>query len=226
MAKLHQGLFGQFSGKIGNVVGYILNGKQCVREYVIPKQANTECAKANRVKFSMAVKFASGIKEALPFLYPGSKGAPRWNQALRNILNTGFTAENSNISIDYSKVAISAGCTHDAVTAKAKGGYGIIVVTWSRPKNINDEKPGNKVIMVAYCEAINKCVVKMVKTGSCARSKAFSVSDLKRAERAKRTKRAERAERAEVHTWLVFTGSDEMQVLNCTYAGKVTILQF
>jgi len=213
MAILHQGLFGQFSGKIGNVVGYVLNGKQCVREYVIPKQANTERANANRAKFSMAMKFTSGIKEALSVLYPGLKGAPRWNEALRNILKTGFTGENSNISIDYSKVAISAGSTHGAVTAKANGGFDVIVVTWSRPKNINDEKPGNKVILVAYCEATNKCIVKMVKSNSCARSKAFTGRDLKRD-----------LIGGEVHTWLVFTAADKLQVLNCTYAGKVTVL--
>jgi hypothetical protein len=209
MAKLHQGLFGQFSGKIGNVVGYVLNGQQCVRGHVIPKQTNSEKANANRSKFSMAVRFTCGMKVALPVLYPGYKSSSLWNQALRNILKTGFIGEDSNLTIDYSNVTISSCRIQGAVTAKAKGRYGDIAVTWSRSKDINGEKPGNKVILIAYCEALNKCIVSKVKIDSRARTAAFAVPDFKR---------------AEVHTWLAFTGTNEMQALNCTYAGSVTVL--
>jgi hypothetical protein len=208
MAKLHQGLFGQFSGKIGNVVGYVVNGKQYARNHVIPKQADSAAANANRIKFSMASRFTSGLKSVLPVLYPACKGTTMRSKALKNILNTGFTGEYPNLSIDYSKVVISAGTSQNMLQTKAGANNSNIKINWHYPKGMGFKEPEYKVILVAYCEAINKCIFTVTKAEQNNGSAALAVPEFKG---------------ETVHTWLACTSVDKSNGINCIYTGSFFI---
>lgn len=61
MAILKQGILGGFTNKVGTVVGYIWNGLDVIRGYVIPRNPNTTEQANQRSHFRVASQFASGI---------------------------------------------------------------------------------------------------------------------------------------------------------------------
>ena len=66
MAKLHQGILGAFSGKVGTVVGYLWRGRQVVRAYRKEiNYPNTESQQAEREWFVSMVRFAATARQAL-----------------------------------------------------------------------------------------------------------------------------------------------------------------
>jgi len=66
MAKLHQGILGAFSGKVGTVVGYLWRGRQVVRAYRKEiNYPNTESQQAEREWFVAMVRFAATARQAL-----------------------------------------------------------------------------------------------------------------------------------------------------------------
>ena len=66
MAKLHQGILGAFSGKVGTVVGYLWRGRQVVRAYRKEiNYPNTESQQAEREWFVSMVRFAATARPAL-----------------------------------------------------------------------------------------------------------------------------------------------------------------
>ena len=66
MAKLHQGILGAFSGKVGTVVGYLWRGRQVVRAYRKDiNYPNTENQRLEREWFVSMVRFAATARQAL-----------------------------------------------------------------------------------------------------------------------------------------------------------------
>ena len=66
MAKLHQGILGAFSGKVGTVVGYLWRGRQVVRAYRKEiNYPNTENQRLEREWFVSMVRFAATARQAL-----------------------------------------------------------------------------------------------------------------------------------------------------------------
>ena len=66
MAKLHQGILGAFSGKVGTVVGYLWRGRQVVRAYRKEiNYPNTESQRLEREWFVSMVRFAATARQAL-----------------------------------------------------------------------------------------------------------------------------------------------------------------
>ena len=66
MAKIHQGILGAFTGKVGTVVGYVWRGRQVVRAY--RKEINypdTESQRLEREWFVAMVRFAATARPAL-----------------------------------------------------------------------------------------------------------------------------------------------------------------
>jgi len=66
MAKLEQGIFGPFRGKVGTVVGYLWRGRHVVRGYRREiNYPNTENQQAERDWFVSMVRFAATARQAL-----------------------------------------------------------------------------------------------------------------------------------------------------------------
>ena len=66
MAKLHQGILGAFTGKVGTVVGYVWRGRQVVRAYRKEiNYPNTEDQRLEREWFVAMVRFAATARPAL-----------------------------------------------------------------------------------------------------------------------------------------------------------------
>lgn len=109
MAKLPDGIFGGFKGRIGNIVGVVRNGTQYIRS--APSQMTnpqTPKQQANRKKFGLATKLASRLG---PFIEKGFATAdaktPRGACISYNMKSGIYEEGDSNIR--YSNIMVSAG---------------------------------------------------------------------------------------------------------------------
>ncbi|WP_262245136.1 DUF6266 family protein [Parapedobacter soli] len=114
MAIAHGGINGPFSGKVGTVVGYTLNGQQVMRMVGRRKRPFTALELLNQAKMRAVSKFLAPIKPFVKFGYqreapPGSRvGAFQlaqsyvWKNAI--VVNDG-----GEVFVDPAKVLISRG---------------------------------------------------------------------------------------------------------------------
>lgn len=70
MAILKHGINGPFSGKVGNVVGYELNGQHVIRSLPTPKKRKpTELVLINRLRMAAVSQFLAPLKQVIAFGY-------------------------------------------------------------------------------------------------------------------------------------------------------------
>ncbi|MEK6450009.1 MULTISPECIES: DUF6266 family protein [unclassified Myroides] len=111
MARIPNGILGEFTGSIGTVIGYNYRGQKCMRTK--PKKSNYKSTPAQlkqQQKFKLSHEFLyplSGVTD----LYFGHKiGAKsRTNLALSHLLLYAIKDIDDNLQIDYQQVVITKG---------------------------------------------------------------------------------------------------------------------
>lgn len=112
MGKLKDGLFGGFSGRLGNLVGYTLNGKSIIRTIGHSTKPLTIGRKANCETMTVVNSF---LKSNLNFIRTGFRlitaGTDQnfYNAAVSYNKKHAVQGEYPNISMDYTKAMISMG---------------------------------------------------------------------------------------------------------------------
>ncbi|WP_316840514.1 DUF6266 family protein [Pedobacter gandavensis] len=112
MGKLNNGLFGGFSGRVGNLVGYILHGKPVVRVIGHSTKALTPARKANCEKMTVVNEF---LRAHLNFIRTGFRlitaGTDRnfYNEAVSYNKKYALQGTYPNITMDYPKALVSMG---------------------------------------------------------------------------------------------------------------------
>ncbi|MCD0486959.1 DUF6266 family protein [Pedobacter sp. MC2016-14] len=111
MAILKNGIFGGFTGKVGNMVGYEAGGKFLVKS--APKKSTlppTEKQINHRAKFKLMIGFLTIIRD---FISVGFNTAKRehtaMNMAMRHNLKNAVTGLGPDFAIDYPLLMISMG---------------------------------------------------------------------------------------------------------------------
>ncbi len=130
MAISKSGHLGPSSGKIGNVVFYMLNGQQVSRSIGLPGKP-TKAQLANRQAMKVTMNL---LRPMLEFIKPGfelkAKGTTcnSFNLATSYNKKHALKGEYPNISVDYSKVLLSSGSlpsTEKTSLVKTKEGLNI-----------------------------------------------------------------------------------------------------
>ncbi len=111
MARLHTGINGPVSGKIGNLVYYTIKGKCFVRRAPKKtKKALTLKQKIQRKKFGTATLFASPVAKLVNQSYKLiNRKKMGVNVLIRDILNEAIIGQYPKFEIDYSKVDLVRG---------------------------------------------------------------------------------------------------------------------
>jgi len=113
MGKLNDGLFGAFTGRIGNLVGYSLGGVDLVRKRPRRRSKNsaTEKQLEQRERFALAIKFLTPITEVVgAYFGKRHKTKSRFNFAVSyNLEHSIVPSVGGGFEINYQKVMISKG---------------------------------------------------------------------------------------------------------------------
>ena len=160
MAKQGNGYLGGFSGKLGPAVGYMWNGKWCVRAR--PQQVrNPRSAKQmeSRLLFKQEVQLAASMGRAVGIgLTPAARAAGMTAYNLFVSVNQqAFSLEEGALAVDYSLLTVSAGPVAPVAfgTPAAEAGNVLRVSFEKNPMHLRANK-FDRVHLYVYCPEIAK----------------------------------------------------------------------
>lgn len=160
-----------------------------------------------RERHLKATTFIKALKPVLFITYRyTSEKLSYYSCAMRHILHW-ISGNPPNMVIDYSKILVASGPRFNTERATAKPVGETILFKWQNDL-IPKEYATDKTILVAYCEALNKCIFTAM---GPPRSVCIAKLDVS-------TFRGQA-----VHTWLSFITADGMQVADSIYTGKLII---
>ena len=121
MAKCTDGIMGPFSGKVGTVVGYVWNGKQCMRAYNPDvRNPRTSAQKEHRELFKQEVQLAAQMRWAVGTTLRDAargEGMTAYNLFVR-LNQHAFGHDGDRLTVDYPTLVLSVG---DAAPVRAEG---------------------------------------------------------------------------------------------------------
>jgi hypothetical protein len=163
-----------------------------------------------RQKFELASEFVSSLQFVLAATDRLNTSTQfLWYHTVWYILKHAFSNHPVH-GIIYKKVLISRGVLWNAnkAEAKAKAASTTLIFKWSNDSGTDNAKRTDRCIVVAYCEALNKCL--------------FSAEGIERHAR-KATLEVPEFRGHAVHTWLAFMSADGKKASNSVYTGRVII---
>lgn len=221
MGSLPNGIHSGYNGKVGNVVGYHMNGKWFVRirpKRSVKNEIGTPGQKACRSKFAKMQHFLGAV---LPFIRIGFNLESKKNRNSAhnsakswNMLN----AFDENGEIDYSLLRVTSGNLLPAVNPEVKGNLKKrqLVFTWRvdpiRSTNVSEDTPRamDQVMILAVDPLTHEAYG--IYSGA-RRSAGREVLEISISQRPG----------DQLHTWIAFISDDRMGISMSTYTGLVTL---
>ena len=152
MAIGHRGINGPFSGKVGSIVGYTLNGQQVMRAVGKRKRPFTALELLNQAKMKAVSKFLGPIKTVVKFGYqreapPGSRvGAFQLAQSYVRKNAIDFDAEDQPF-VNPAKVLISRGDLEPPLNCTATYEDNRLTVSWEPTGNVRGH---DRLLLLLY----------------------------------------------------------------------------
>lgn len=161
MGTLRNGIAGNYSGKIGNLVFYEIKGRQVVR--TIGKMSKPPSEKQLQCYAEMAAvnRFLKPIIEFVNAGFAlkarGSNKSP-YNLALGHNKKFALQGTKPDVNVNYEKVLVTQGkmweAINPAVTLSAEG----LNFTWDCPPTLHWPRPTDQVMLLAYLPLLEKAV--------------------------------------------------------------------
>ena len=136
MAKFTMGYMGPFSGRLGTAVGYMWNGKCCLRSYQrYVKNPRTEAQQAHRTLFKQEVQLAARMRWAVATTMTDlarEAGMTAYNVFVKANQHA-FALEDNELQVDWGALRLSVGDV-PTVTPEAmeRDDEGVLTVSFAR----------------------------------------------------------------------------------------------
>ena len=211
MGRINKGILGGFSGKVGNVVGGNWKGIDYMRSKGKSGNTNATAAQlAQQLKFGLAIRFVKSISGLVSVGFNNlAKKQTGANSAVSYILKNAIGGTYPTFSIVYADVLISRGDLPNVLAPSVTmEDASQLVFNWTDNSGVGIAKPGDRVILAAYCPATDQCIYT---TGSAARSALTDALNL-----------ASFSGQA-VHTYIGCISEDGRNIASSNYTGEVTV---
>lgn len=211
MGRINKGILGGFSGKVGNVVGGNWKGIDYMRSKSNGRKGGfSQAQKEQQAKFGLAIRFAQSMSGLLEMgFHSFAQGQTGINSAVSYILKNAIGGAYPNYTIVYGDVLVTRGDLPNvlapSVVADANS---LVTYNWSDNSGAGIAKPGDRVILAAYCPALNQCIYT---TGSARRDTKTDVLNLAS------------FSGKEVHTYIGCLSEDDRNIATSIYTGIVTV---
>lgn len=169
MAILKNGLLGGVTGKLGNTVCYMLNGKQVVRMIVKSTKPPTERQLVNRAELALVNGFLKPIKELIKIGYASlakARKTSEYSLALGYNKKHALMGEKPNREIDYSKVRISQGDLRGLQDLRAIINGNLLEISWATG-HIHGTHTYDQVMTLVYYPSISTNVTPLALFNLC-----------------------------------------------------------
>jgi hypothetical protein len=177
MGKLKQGINGPFTGKVGSVVGLILNDTNVMRG--LPRKRTKPFSTKElhqQAKFKLMSSF---LRQLIPFLHetfrPVAIHMTGYNKAFSYNVKNAIKGIQPFLSIDYSMLLLGRGDLPNADSPSAiSSGDGKLEFRWTDNSGKGKAVANDKVFIAAYCEEMELWVYQI---GLSLRSAASCIYD-------------------------------------------------
>jgi len=206
-----KGILGNFSGKVGTVIGS--NWKTVNYMRSLPgkrKGTPTSAQLEQQMKFMIMVKFHQSLQALLNLTFAKySKMMSPYNYAIKHNLLHAITGTYPNFSIDYHKLLLSEGILNLAGGMYIESaGAGKIKFSWTNNAGSGNANGSDKAILIAYNPETFQSVYI---TNGAMRSAGEYVMDVSL------------FGGTAVETWIAFIAEDGKTVSNSSYLGNVMV---
>jgi hypothetical protein len=211
MGTIDKGIMGGFQGKVGNVIGSTWKGIEYMRSKAHRRKSTpTQKQLEQQQKFGLAISFVHSMTGLIAIGF-GNFAVRRTaiNYAIGYTLSKAITGTYPAFSISYPNVLISRGEMPNVLAPAVTGGANSLA-TWNWKDNslVGSAKPTDKMLLAAYCPALNQCIYT---TGSASRDALTDSLDLTS------------FSGKEVHTWIGAISENGQNVADSFYTGMVTV---
>ncbi len=211
MARFQQG-FG-FSGKLGNVVGVISNGKFYLRS--IPRKSHTAPSKAQqeqREKFKTVIHFLKPFVDIVGGFFQVEEGkGSSYNAAMKYNYHFALQGGYPNFCINYHDAAVTygrhPGIRQGQVSVEAGG---VLRFSWQYEGRVGAIMPDDEMILVVYNPFMHEVIYA---AGAAKRSDEVAAIN------------AEAFTGRHVHCWISCYNVRRNKVARSTYLGEVLVMQ-
>ncbi len=214
MARIPNGILGEFIGTAGNVSGYMRMNKNFVRTKRRPMKgpvSDKRLAQQQKIKVCSAFTKPFTGSGFFDRTFPGSNGntATGYNKVTSALLTKAITDNYPDTTLVWPQVLISKGGMPSPGQAEAAADAdGNIVFTWSNDIGMGSAKDTDIVVLVAYCPSTRQAV--------------YLISDSRRADgHAVLNMQILKGSIAE--TWLGFIRDDGKDAADSVYCGSIVL---
>jgi len=211
MAIIKGGILGGFTGKIGDVIGYIRYGKSFVKMKSRKKKKKaSEKQLLVRENMKVAVNFLKTMKEfvAIGFAHSGAKNKrSAYSDALSYQIRNALTAEHTGIYIDLPKVKLATGnmpAPYDTSVEIAGNG---IRFNWKVELQAKIYHSLSRAMLLVYVPALKKSF--------------FNISAARIMEETDFMDLPHTFKNQVLHAYIAFASDDRKKISNSVYIGSL-----
>lgn len=214
MGKFSQGIFGNFYGKIGQVVGSTWRGIDYMRSMprVNKNRVPTGPQLEQQARFALMTAFLNPLRDVLDVGYKKSVSGPTaYNEALSDNIKTAISGMYPAIAVDYALVKLSNGIMQGGGTPAVAAAAGrVLNFSWTDNTGKGKAKATDKAVVLVFCPELNEG--------------EYSIGQATRADEALSMTLSAEFEGKEVHTWIFWAAATGNEVTATAYTGEVAVL--
>ena len=157
----HTGILGNFSGKIGPIVGGNWNGISYIRSLPVRRSNSrlSELQLARQARFALGMRFIQAMGPLVNISYQSGYGKTKKNAALSRLLSQAIGGVYPDLYIDYTQVEIARGELKKAANpAVALTDNQQLRFTWTDNTGLGNAAATDQAILVAYCPETNDLI--------------------------------------------------------------------
>jgi hypothetical protein len=210
MGKLPNGPFNGFTGKVGNLVCYDLNGQTIIRTIGINNKPPTIKQKTNRMKMKVINDLVQNTYLAMHAGFTAASTGTVYNYANLAIKHNNPNALKGvypNVELDYPKLLFSHGNLETPVDPKVEVVPEGLKFSWDPSTQCKGEDSQDQVSMVAYCP--EKQEMLFIKSGQ-KRHQGWDILPVDKAYKG-----------LALEIYMFFVADDRLDVSTTTYLGRI-----
>lgn len=204
---------GQVTGRVGNLVYYMLNGQPVTRTIGKTNKKATlpqlSSRKVTRISSKLLKMFKPFLKVGFSIEIIGTT-LNAFNMAVSLNKRAMMTGVYPNFKVDYSKLILSKGILKTGEELKVSATDNVISFTWKAEEKMAWPEATDLVIMIAYFPKKDKTIVKIAGNARSTGADQMVVPPS--------------LKNAHSETYIAFVAADRLQVSDSTYLGNLNLL--
>lgn len=210
MATIKDGITGGFTGKVGNIIGYQLNGKWVIKGSPKPSKKNKIGTPEQRACRSAFTEMQFFLKPLVDVVRVGFNLERKKRMMTAHNVAKSYNmrnAQHANGEIDIANVVLTYGDLLAAENPRVERGIDGLQFSWDYTGNANYQRQHDQVMIIVYSLKNNKSYRILSGAQRMAKTQAIEISQNEIGN--------------ELHLWISFIADDREQIAMSTYLGSI-----